>query len=295
MLAINHLLNSDTFAMTGYLRPAETADALSALAQAPYTILAGGTDFYPARVGKPLSESMLDISGLNELRGIRLSTASCRIGALTTWSELLQADLPPCCDGLQQAARTIGGVQVQNIGTLGGNLCNASPAADSVPNLLALDAQVELLSIHGTRHLPLAEFILGNRRTARRAEELLSAIVIPLPAESSRSIFLKLGARRYLVISIVMLAVVLQTDDAGCVQDARIAVGACSEVAQRLSKLEQALLGRSYSPALLNGLEIHLREVLKPIDDVRASAVYRLDATAILLRRAIGQLLEQTV
>ena len=276
-----------------YLCPSALPQALTALAGAKYTILAGGTDFYPARVGKPLSEAVLDISALDELRGISTSEQGYRIGALTTWSELLRAELPPCFDGLKQAAREIGGVQIQNLGTVGGNLCNASPAADSIPNLLALNAQVELRSEQGSRCLPVAEFMLGNRRTARRPDELLSAIHIPQSGDNTRSIFLKLGARKYLVISIVMIAVVLQTGPNGMVQDVRIAVGACSEVAQRLTELEQSLRGRAYSPALLDGIEAILLTSLKPIDDVRGSAAYRFDAAAELLRRAIGQVMEE--
>ena len=280
--------------MACYLRPESTTEALHALASAPYTVLAGGTDFYPARVGQPLTEPVLDISALDDLRGITASEQGYRIGALTTWSELLHAELPPCFAGLQQAAREIGGIQIQNTGTVGGNLCNASPAADGIPNLLALDAEVELLSAQGSRRLPLAGFILGNRRTARRPDELLSALHIPAASTGGHSAFLKLGARRYLVISIVMVAVVLTRDQDGVLQDVRLAVGACSETAQRLHRLEQVLCGQRYSPALLQRISPQLLEPLHPIDDVRGSARYRLSATVTLLQRALRQLLETT-
>ena len=277
-----------------YIKPSSVRQALSAIAAETYTVLAGGTDFFPARVGKPLNEAVLDISALNELRGICITEQGYQVGALTTWSDLLRTELPPCFDGLKQAARAIGGVQIQNCGTVGGNLCNASPAADSVPNLLALNAQVELQSVRGVRCLPIDEFILGNRRTARRPDELLTAIYIPRLDNSDRSVFLKLGARKYLVISIVMAAVLAQTDSNGRVQDIRIAVGACSEIAQRLSALEQRLLGSVYTPALLDSIEVLLLESLRPIHDVRASADYRLQAAAELVRRAIKQALEHT-
>ena len=107
-------------------------------------MLAGGTDFYPARVGRAIDEDVLDIGGIDVLRGITAGPAGWRLGATTTWSELLEADLPPLFDGLKQAAREVGGRQIQNAGTFAGNLCNASPAADGVPALLALDAEVEL-------------------------------------------------------------------------------------------------------------------------------------------------------
>ena len=127
-----------------YLRPRRLEEALSALARPPATVLAGGTDFYPARVGRAIDEDVLDIGGIDVLRGITAGPAGWRLGATTTWSELLEADLPPLFDGLKQAAREVGGRQIQNAGTLAGNLCNASPAADGVPGLLALDAEVEL-------------------------------------------------------------------------------------------------------------------------------------------------------
>ena len=143
-----------------------------------------------------------------------------RLGATTTWAELIEAPLPPLFDGLKQAAREVGGRQIQNAGTVAGNLCNASPAADGVPPLLALDAEVELAGRAGTRRLPLAAFITGNRRTVLAPGELLVAIHVPKPAHDARSAFLKLGARRYLVISIAMAAATLEIED-GRVADAR--------------------------------------------------------------------------
>ena len=130
--------------MSLYLRPTRTEEALERLAAAPLTVLAGGTDHYPARVGKPLAEDILDITALEALRGIRATDAGWRIGATTSWTQVIEAQLPPLFDALKQAAREVGGVQIQNAGTVAGNLCNASPAADGVPALLALDAHLEL-------------------------------------------------------------------------------------------------------------------------------------------------------
>jgi CO/xanthine dehydrogenase FAD-binding subunit len=174
------------------------------------TILAGGTDYYPAHVGKPLREDILDVSAIRGLRGISEGPDQWRIGATTTWTDLIEAELPPVFDALKLAAREVGGIQIQNRGTLAGNLCNASPAADGIPALLALDAQVELASTAGTRRMALEQFVLSNRRTALRQGELATAVIVPKPRCAARSHFLKLGARRYLVISIVMVA-------AGCV------------------------------------------------------------------------------
>jgi CO/xanthine dehydrogenase FAD-binding subunit len=272
-----------------YLRPGEIDEAVRALAAGPLTILAGGTDFYPARVGRPLVDDILDITGIPALRGIAEGEAEYRFGAATTWSELIAAELPPCFDGLKRAAREIGGVQVQNAGTLAGNLCNASPAADGVPCLLALGAEIELSSARATRRLNLAEFITGNRRTARRRDELLTAILVPKPSHPARSTFLKLGARRYLVISIAMVAAIIEIE-AGRIAAARIAVGACSVVAQRLPALEQALLGRPVAPGLGAVVAPAHLEALASIDDIRGTAAYRDEAALTLVRRALEEL-----
>src|SRR6476469_4199388 len=151
--------------MADYLRPVSLDEALKALAR-PWTVLAGGTDFYPARVGRAIDENVLAVTGIAALRGISAGPAGWRLGAPTTWSELIETALPLLFDGLKQAARDVGGRQIQNAGTIAGNLCNASPAADGVPPLLALEAEVELAGPGGSRRLPLASFVLGNRKTA---------------------------------------------------------------------------------------------------------------------------------
>jgi CO/xanthine dehydrogenase FAD-binding subunit len=274
--------------MGDYRQPTRLEEALEALAR-PCTVLAGGTDFYPARVGRAIDEDILDISRIKSLAGISCHGTGWRLGAATTWSELLAADLPPLFDGLKQAAREVGGRQIQNAGTLAGNLCNASPAADGVPPLLALDAEVELASRDRVRHLPLSEFIVGNRRTRLSSDELLVAIHIPMPATLARSSFLKLGARRYLVISIVMAAATLEIAE-DRVRTARVAVGACSAVAQRLPMLEAALAGALIDARLAERVEPAQLAPLRPIDDVRANASYRLDAAVTLLRRLLAGL-----
>ncbi len=273
-----------------YLRPADLQDALRARAAGPCTVLAGGTDFYPARVGRPVEEDVLDLSALAALRGIRATGAGVRIGALTTWSELAAAPLPRALDALKLAGREVGGVQIQNAGTIGGNLCNASPAADGVPPLLALGAEVELASLRGTRTLPLAGFVLGNRRTACAPDELVTAVIVPQWGDRARSTFLKLGARRYLVISIAMVAAAIECDGQGAIARCGVAVGACSAVAQRLPALEAALAGRQLAPGIgATVTPAHLAP-LAPIDDVRASAAYRSDAAATLVARALEKL-----
>src|SRR5690606_9133180 len=178
--------------MASYLRPTSLDEALADLGEAmvpPPVVLAGGTDFYPARVGRALDDNILDMTAIPDLRGISETTTGWRIGATTTWSGVIAADLPPLFDGLKQAAREIGGRQIQNAATVAGNLCNASPAADSVPPLLAMQARVEVRGRAGRRDLALPDFIAGNRRTALKPGELVTAILVPRPKAAARSVF----------------------------------------------------------------------------------------------------------
>jgi CO/xanthine dehydrogenase FAD-binding subunit len=268
-----------------YLRPSSLDQAVQALAAHRGRILSGGTDVFPTIGDRPLDDPVIDISDIAEIRGISFADGRVRIGARTTWTEVIAAPLPRCFDALKQAAREVGSVQIQNLGTVGGNLCNASPAADGVPPLLALDAAVELTSTAGRRELPLEKFIIGNRKTLRFDDELLTAVIVPRTIDRGRSAFLKLGARRYLVISIAMVAAVVDANG-GRVAQARVAVGSCSVVALRLAALERELIG---VPAHRLGQYVrpeHLAELV-PIDDVRATAAYRSDAALTLVRRAL--------
>ena len=275
--------------MASYLRPTQLKQALAALAAGPRVILAGGTDFYPARVGRPLDDDVLDITALPDLRRISETSSSWRIPALATWSDVIGQPLPALFDGLKLAAREVGGVQIQNLGTVCGNLCNASPAADGVPNLLALDTEVELASVHDTRLVKVADFVAGNRRTVRRPDELVTGLRIPKPKLPTRSTFLKLGARKYLVISIAMVAAAVELDK-GRIAAARFAVGACSAVAQRLPDLERELQGCRLEPRLAGVVAPRHLAHLTPIDDIRGTSDYRRDAALTIVRRALTQL-----
>lgn len=273
--------------MGAYLRPRGLEEALQALTR-PFMVLAGGTDFYPARVARPVTEDILDIGAIAALRGISETADGWRLGAMTTWSELVEAGLPPLFDGLKQAAREVGGRQIQNAGTIAGNVCNASPAADGVPALLALEAEVEVASRDGARRLPLGAFITGVRKTALLPGELVTALHVPRPKHDARSAFLKLGARRYLVISIAMASVVVEVSNR-TVAAARIAVGACSPVAQRLPDLERTLVGVTVDAHLGERVEPRHLAPLSPIDDVRGSAGYRGEVALVLLRRLLSE------
>jgi CO/xanthine dehydrogenase FAD-binding subunit len=273
----------------GYLRPRTLADAVAAASVDGTTVLAGGTDLYPAHVGRPFPARILDVSAVVEMRGIVPSSTGVRIGGAVTWTELARATLPPAFLALQDAARQVGSAQVQNRGTIAGNLCNASPAADGVPPLLVLNAEVELAHMSGLRRMPLADFITGYRKTALKHGEIVSGVIVPAAQPEAMSAFVKLGARKYLVISIVMAAAVICRDRSGRIVDARVAVGSASEKAQRLTMLESALVGMSALELPSRALRPEHLASLSPIDDVRATASYRLEAARHLVGTALDQ------
>ncbi len=267
-----------------YFLPQKLDDALELIQDGSAKLVAGGTDFYPAMQKGQAMGRIVDLSRLGDMQGVTKDGDGWRIGGATTWTELIAAPLPPAFDGLKQAACTIGSVQIQNAATLAGNLCNASPAADGVPALLTLDASVELASVRGRRILPLGEFITGVRQTRIAADEILSAILVPALPDHAVGRFEKLGSRRYLVISITMVAAVIGVGPDGLINFARLAVGACSAVAKRQPALEAALIGQrpqtvEVTPDDLTGLS--------PITDMRGDAEFRLIAAARQSTRAI--------
>ena len=274
--------------MPDFARPRTVEEATRLLAGGGWRPLAGGTDLYPG-AGAGLAGRVLDLTGLKELTEITLGD-DLRIGAAVSWSTIAESDLPSGLRALQQAARVIGGRQVQNAGTIGGNLCNASPAADGVPPLLACGALVELLSASGRRRLPLAEFLLGPRRTGLAPDEVMAAVILPRAGQAGRSAFAKLGARSHLVISIAMVAARIVVE-AGRITDASVAVGACSPVALRLARVEAALLGAPLGLALTRITADDVVAPLAPIDDVRATAAYRRAVALELVHRAVAEAL----
>lgn len=274
--------------MNAYARPQTLKEAAVILRGGPRTVLAGGTDLYP-QAGQALGGEVLDLTAIPDLTGLDASDG-LRIGACTTWTQIAEANLPPSCHALQQAARQVGGRQIQNVGTIGGNLCNASPAADGVPPLLVLDADVELLGPSGRRSLPLGEFLQGPRQTARRENEIMTAIILPTASLSGQSGFVKLGARAYLVISIAMVAARITVAE-GKIIAAAVAVGACSGTARRLGALEVKLIGQTVGSAISAISETEIAAALAPISDVRATADYRMAAACDLIRTALAKAL----
>lgn len=269
------------------LSPDRLEDALLALQGGTMDILAGGTDFFPAGRAGPGRKAILDLSQIAALRGIVRDGAGWRIGAMTRWSDVWRMDLPPAFAGLQAAAREVGSIQIQNSGTVAGNICNASPAADGMPPLLTLEAEVEIAA-HGTRRrVPLQEFVTGVRKIDLRPGEMVTALHLPELPEGAVGRFEKLGSRRYLVISISMVSALIGVTE-GRISTARVAVGAASPVAQRLPALEAGLTGVTAADLAAFAFDDPaFYQPLSPIDDVRGSGAYRREAVAELCRRAI--------
>lgn len=252
-------------------------------------VLAGGTDVMVQYQRHEISPAhLVCILNLRELAGIQTQDGVVTIGALTTHRELATSELIRReFTGLAEAANTVGGWQTQNIATLGGNLCNASPAADTPPPLLVADAAVRLRSRRGERTVPLGDFFLGRRETARRPEELLVDITIQRPPPSTGEVYLKLGRRHAMEIAVVGLAMRLTFDDAlREVREARLALCSVAPRPFRATEAEQALVGSRLEPEALERAGALAAGRTSPIDDVRASGEYRRWMVAALVRRA---------
>jgi CO/xanthine dehydrogenase FAD-binding subunit len=289
-----------------YERPTSLLAALTLLKRG-FLPIAGGTDYYPGKVGKPLVDDLLDLSAVSDFDVVAQPAGfGLSISALMTWqqcqSDFASGKLPLWSAALVQSSKDVGGWQVQNRGTLGGNLCNASPAADGVVALLALGAKVVLVGAASegaslgfkTRTLDLADFVLGNRLTAKQPDELLTQIFLPEHSVKARSVFLKLGHRKYLVISIVMVAILLDFDADGRVTTCRIAIGSCAKAAIRVTALEKQIVGahRSKIIDVVTESIAGVVEAIRPIDDVRGTSTYRKSAAQELVLRAFAEVLQ---
>ena len=260
-------------------------------------IVAGATDFIPfVRVGRWRPKLVVDINHLEELRVIDRVEGGLEIGALVTHARLIDSLLIRQLAGvLAEAAGYVGGPQVRARGTLGGNICTASPAADTVPALLVLDAQVRLVSAEGERRLPLVNFFAGPGRTALGPGELLHSVVIPALPEGARAAFGKVGKRQALVISVVNGAALLAVEH-GRIGQARIALGAVAPTVVRCPAAEEFLVGggsvgrpaAAHLPSFEEAADLVLQSI-RPINDVRGSAAYRRAAAVGLTRRLLAQ------
>ena len=269
----------------------EAALALMADATgAPWRPVAGGTDLMvqlAGEIGEPPAR-VLDIWALDELRGIRAEGEGLVLGALTTYTEIrgspVVAELLPA---LAEAAATIGAAQIQNRGTIGGNAINASPAGDTLPLLLALDAEMVLGSSSGERTVPAAEFWPAYRTTARHDDELLLRVRIPLVAER-RVRFRKVGTRRAQAISKVVMALTWTEAGGGSGwADVRLALGSVAATTMRAPATEAVLDGSSPTRETADAAVAALSGELSPIDDVRSTADYRRLVAGRVLHRLI--------
>ena len=261
---------------------------LDRMARAPgeWQPFAGGTDLMVLfEAGKLPHNKFLSVWHLRELRGIEVGAEFVTIGALTTYTEILrnqvlQNEFALLC----QAARETGGVATQNRGTLGGNIANASPAADSLPALLVYDAEIELVSAAGTRRIPYAQFHTGYKETKMRANEIIRAVRLPRRITNAREYYRKVGTRKAQAISKVCMAARLELSGS-TVRDARIALGSVAPTVIRCVQTENALrAGASISQARAT-----LRREIAPIDDVRSTARYRSRVAENLLEQFLRE------
>ena len=276
-----------------HLIPDNLTSALASMAT-PAKVIAGCTDFYPGLKVGHVPDRLVDVSKVSEMVGITKTSPGWRIGASTTWSEIIDYTFPAAFDGLKAAGKEVGSIQIQNSGTIAGNICNASPAADGIPPLLTLEAMVEVQSVGSKRLLNLEDFVLGPREVDLTTNELVTAIWVPEIRNNTTSSFLKLGSRKYLVISIAMVAVTVAISPQGLIEFLNISVGSCSPVARRLLTLEEKLKGLKASD-LLQNIPVEEKDltILSPITDVRGTSEYRQSAVIELCQSAISEAIKK--
>ncbi len=270
--------------------PVSLAEAYAIAAGAAHRPLAGGTDLLVQITGGigPPPDRVLDLWRLDELRGIVVRDGALELGALTTFSEIrASAACREHAPALVDAAATIGAAQIQNRGTLGGNVMNASPAGDSLPVLLALDAELVAGGEAGERTIPAAAFWPAYRRTAIRPDELLVRIRLPLVADR-RQRFRKVGTRRAQAISKVVVALTWRSEPVSDVwRDVRLAFGSVAATPIRAAAAEAALEGERPTESTAERAVAALVDELRPIDDVRSTAAYRRAVAGRVLRRLV--------
>jgi len=269
--------------------PRHLFEAYERLAAGPTRPIAGGTDVMVAITGElaPVPERMLDLSRIDALRGITLGADGLVLGARTTYTEIRRSAL--CREhlpALVEAAATIGAAQIQNRGTLGGNIANASPAGDTLPVLLATDAVILVGGQRGEREIKALDFFVAYRKTALAPDELILQVRFPLPG--GRHVrFRKVGTRRAQAISKVVLALAWRDLGGGGWSDVRVALGSVAATPIRARHAELALEGRRPTPEVADEAAEALAAELQPIDDVRSTADYRRAVSARILHRLL--------
>jgi aerobic carbon-monoxide dehydrogenase medium subunit len=280
-----------------YHEPESLPDAVALAARfgEAASFLAGGTDLIvQIERGRIAPRHVIGLHRVPGLADLSVD-GGITIGARVTHRTVERTpELGGALRCLIEGAEVIGGHQVRNVATVGGNLANASPAADLVPCLLALDGTVTLLGPGGERALPVERFVLGPGRTARRADELLTGVSMPVPAAGTATAFLKAGRRRAMEISVVCVAARLTLDASRerCLE-ARVALGAVAPTAVRAREAERELEGRPVGDEAFRRAAEAARQACRPIDDVRASAAFRRHLVGVLVRRALDRCLER--
>ena len=273
--------------------PRTLAEAYAVLAEQPHRPVAGGTDLLvqiTGELGEP-PDRVLDIWHLDELRGIRVESNALVLGALTTYAEIRRSPLiAEFLPAFAEAAATIGAAQIQNRGTIGGNVMNASPAGDMLPLLLACDAQLVAGTAAGERWIAAREFWTGYRRTALEPTELLLRISVPL-ADGRQLRYRKVGTRRAQAISKVVMALAWQADDAADAiwRNVHLALGSVAATPVRAPATEAILEGSPPTESIADRAASTLASEIEPIDDVRSSADYRRAVAARVLHRLVRE------
>jgi carbon-monoxide dehydrogenase small subunit/xanthine dehydrogenase small subunit len=279
-------------AAPSYYRPRSLDDAIEILAQRPGEVrpVAGGTDILvQAKDGHQQRALLFDLSAVPELKGIEEREGDLWIGAAATHTEVMESFLVArWLPALHQACAVVGGPQIRNRGTIGGNLANASPAADAVPPLMAAGATVDLVSANGRRSVALDDFFTGYRTTVLEPDELILAVRVPR-RPGLRSVFLRLGQRQAQAISKVSLAVGM-TFREGKPDYVRVALGSVAPTVIRAPETEKALLAGGYD-GLMRAKQA-VRDEVRPIDDIRSTRDYRREMAAVLLERAVRRIVE---
>lgn len=278
-----------------YIKPYSLEEAFEVLSkEAESIVYAGGTDILVRyRAGRCTSKTVIDVKSIIELQGITENGDQISIGATSTFSELYENELiQKAVPALAQAAKMVGSGQIQRKATIGGNICNASPAADGLTAIWALEAKVLLISSSGSRIIPLTEFVVGPGKTTIRENEILCRIFIPKRMWTHQEFF-KVGRRNALAISVVNGCVSVCRDDNNKITDAAISIGACGPTPIRAYSSEKHIIGKTLSKKWIREMETITKAEVAPISDLRASAEYRRYAAASSIAAALQRFEEQ--
>jgi CO/xanthine dehydrogenase FAD-binding subunit len=275
------------------IAPGSLSGVLELMAAAPgeWTPIAGGTELMVAHAAGRLSQAKLvSLWGIPELRFITVNPDTIVLGAATTFRDLrTHAAIAPNLPLVAKSASWIGSIANQSRATIGGNLLNGSPAADSSPALLVYDAEIELVSVRGSRRIPYAHFHTGYKRNIMAPDELLYAVHLPLRFAHRRQYLRKVGTRRAMAISKVALAATALVED-GAISEIRLAAASLAAFPTRLYRAESALLGQRVGPNAIQSARAALLAEATPIDDIRSTAEYRIRVAANLLEEFLKAL-----